>query len=75
MIPPTPTPLPDVVSDIVIPFEYSLWGSTDAALTYWNLAGTIGQVIQVIILMVLVYAGIRILIQFFRDFTSRDSNE
>lgn len=75
MIPPTPTPLPPGMARFVMPESYSLWGSTDSAIQTWNWLGQSGQVIQLIILVGLVIAGMFVVYRFFRQFTERDSGE
>ena len=73
---PTPTPLPPPGTPIVsIPSSYSLWASTDYAIQSWHLLGAPGTVIQAIILIVLIVAGLYIFMRFLRDFVERDTKE
>jgi ABC-type multidrug transport system permease subunit len=68
-IPPTPTPLPPGIQRIAIPDSYSLWQSTDAAIHAWRWVGAGQIVIQALILIVIVLAGLYIFNRFVNTFT------
>jgi hypothetical protein len=74
MWPPTPTPLPPATPRFEMA-QYSLWQSTDAAITSWQLMGDVGTVIQVIVLMALVLIGMYVVYRSFRQMTEWDSQQ
>lgn len=73
MIPPTPTAFPAGEAIFTMPAEYSLWASTDLAIQTWHWLGNGKIVIQVIILIMIVIAGLYIFNRFISDNTRRDA--
>jgi len=73
--PPTPTPMPPGQARFELPSGYSLWDSTDAAIQTWNWMGGSGQVLQLIILIALVIAGMFIVYRFVQQFTRKDAEQ
>ena len=67
MIPPTPTPLPAGTPHFTLPDDYSLWGSTDTAIHFWNWLGDGGTVLQALILIALTIAGMALVWRFARQ--------
>lgn len=74
-IPPTPTPLPPPVPRVTLPETVSIWHNTDYMIQTWNLLGDWQTVIQLIIVMILIYAGVSVVWKFFSQMTSRDAEE
>lgn len=71
---PTPTALPPATAYFEIPDSYSLWASTDYAVQSWNIA-PVTMIIQAIILLVLVAAGLFLLTRFIRELTRKDAED
>lgn len=72
-IPPTPTPMPPGIPRFSMGDDFSLWAGTDGAIQWWNWLGTGGQIVQLLILLVLIAAGIFLTIRFFGLFARRDA--
>lgn len=72
---PTPTPLPPTSPLFNIPDEYSLWASTDYAVQSWNLLGDPRTIVQAIILIVLIAAGLVMLTKFIKELTRKDAED
>lgn len=53
----------------------SLWNSADEAINFWHMIGDAGQVLQLLLLIVLVVAGMRIVYSFIQKFIRRDAEE
>lgn len=75
MIPPTPTHLPAGTPHFSMPNEFSLWASTDTAIHTWNFLGDARIVIQAIVLILIVMAGMYIVNRFIHEFTGEDASE
>lgn len=75
MIPPTPTPQPTGVEYFPMPEGISLWGATDFAIQIWNWMGVFAMVAQVIVLIVMVWAAIRLCMMYFNEFIHWDANK
>lgn len=71
-LPTTPTPMPAgvAVADLS---SYSIWNSTDSAIQTWNWLGDSGSVIQGIIIIALVVAGMFVVYKFVQQFIRRDA--
>lgn len=75
MIPPTPTPWPEV-NPADLPFsipEISLWDLADDGIQAWNTVPDWTQLAQAILLLLLVIAAVWLLISFLRSFTNEES--
>lgn len=72
--PPTPTPQPTGIPLFSLPTNnFSLWGSTDMVIQFWNWMGPAGTVLQVILLVVCVFVGFKILSHWVDQFTGKDA--
>jgi flagellar biogenesis protein FliO len=60
---------------VTIPDSYSLWASAPTAIQSWNMAGETRGVIQIIILVMIIIAGVYVFNRFVKEFTARDSEE
>lgn len=74
-MPPTPTPFPPGQAHFELPTEFSLWGGTDLAVQAWNWLGDARVVIQALIIVIIVAAGIYIALRFIRENTQEDASE
>lgn len=72
-MPPTPTPMPTGTEIINITESYSLWGSVSTAVQTWHWLGSFGLVIQLIILVFIVMAGMFVVSRFVKEFTRKDA--
>lgn len=75
MIPYTPTPQPPGTAYFAVPESYSLWGSTDVAIQYWNWTGAMGTIVQVLMLIALIILGFHIIKHFVDNFTGDDAQK
>jgi hypothetical protein len=75
VIHPTPSPYPPGTPIFTIPPEYSLWASTDPAIQAWHTIGGGQLIIQAIFLLLIVYLGMRVVLNFIREFTQQDAEE
>lgn len=75
MWPATPTPFPPGEAKFELPTEYSLWGGAEFGIQVWNWTGDMGQIIQLIILIVLIAAAGFIIWRGFTQMTERDSSK
>jgi hypothetical protein len=74
--PPTPTMIPPGTPYFdPVPDSYGLWAAADPALQFYYYFDDIGAVIQIIVLLLLIGAGLYTLYRFILDFTQRDSNQ
>ena len=58
------------IAQPTIQISYSIWSSTDAAITTWRWAGNAGTILQVIILVALLALAVVLLRRFFERFAS-----
>ena len=67
---PTPQAVPPPIS-----IGLDLWDSVPAALSYWQWVNAlgIGTVIQVVLIVVLIYLGVRVFVGFIKGQASRDA--
>lgn len=75
MLPVTPTPFPPGTAHFEIPQTYSLWGSTDMVIQFWNWTGDTGAIVQLLALIMLVIAGVLIVYRFIQQFIRKDAEE
>ena len=75
MIPPTPTPMPPGSSLFDIPYAYGLWGSSSSAIQTWNWSGDWGRIVQSIMLVATVLAGVVIVTLFIKIMTRKDAED
>ena len=75
MIPPTPTPLPPGAAHFTLPESYSIWASTNWAIQTWNLLSYGQYIIQALILIAIVIAGIAVFRRFMAEFMQKDTQE
>lgn len=74
-MPPTPTPFPPGAAHFELPSEFSLWGGTDLAVQAWNWLGDGRVVIQALMIVIIVIAGIYVMLRFIRENTEEDASE
>lgn len=74
-IPPTPTPYPPGTPQVDVPPEFSLWAGAPQAIQSWNALGDARYVLQAILLIGLIIAGMYVLLRFAQRFSKQDSEK